>query len=100
MRGIICFGRVKSMDVVRERCPTCSSPSVPYYRAMVQSHEKWYGFSLTCLRCGESWEDGEMRPRPFAPRWREHRVASTKARLRRWRAGTLPQGCIPFGGEE
>lgn len=41
---------------------------------MVARHEAWYGTSYYCCKCGDSWCDGEMYPRPFARGWRKSAV--------------------------
>lgn len=66
----------------RKDCPTCERPS----RMVVLTWE-WYGPSVTCMRCGERWEDGEMMERPFAPRWRERSKEAARRAYRRHRMG-------------
>jgi hypothetical protein len=53
-------------------------------RKMLTEFEEWYGWTVTCLRCGDSWQDGEMLPRPFERAWRERRVASAKKTIKRY----------------
>jgi hypothetical protein len=36
----------------------------------VVSVYEWYSPIVTCVRCGESWSDGELRQRPFQRGWR------------------------------
>lgn len=55
------------------RCPVCECTT-----EMVERHEGWYGLTVMCCRCGDSWNDGELDPRPFSRGWRitavrEHR---------------------------
>lgn len=57
----------------RKRCPTCR-----VRRTFVCFAYAWYGWHVTCLGCGDAWQDGEMMPRPFAPRWREKSIASAR----------------------
>ena len=59
-------------------CPTCRAR-----RRTIGRNYEWYGWHLTCLGCGDEWEDGEMLPRPFAPGWRRKNME--KAR-REWAA--------------
>jgi len=40
---------------------------------------------ITCLRCGENWQDQEMSPRPFEPGWRKKSVEAAKRLYRRER---------------
>lgn len=59
-------------------CPTCERR-----RKMLVRSAVWYGDDLTCLTCGDAWQDGEMMPRPFRPRWRQDRVQSARSDLAR-----------------
>ena len=54
-------------------CPTCERR-----RWFLASHAIWYGTTLTCLGCGDTWTDGERHERPFAPAWRERSIAAAK----------------------
>lgn len=63
----------------RRHCPACGKR-----RFMIGWLYKWYGWYEICLRCGEQWQDGEMLPRPFMPRWRRKNIDAAK---RRWREG-------------
>jgi hypothetical protein len=38
----------------------------------------YYGPSLTCLGCGDSWSCGERHERPFQRAWRAKAIASAK----------------------
>ena len=55
-------------------CPTCKCK-----RRMLAQFQDWYGWSSTCLSCGDGWQDGEMRERPARPRWRQESIAHAKA---------------------
>lgn len=55
------------------RCPCCQCTT-----EMVVRYEAYYGLTTYCCRCGDSWQDGEMFPRPFQRGWR-------KAAIRRYR---------------
>ena len=57
-------------------CPNCGAS-----REMLAEHVPWYGWGLTCLSCGDAWEDGERLPRPFKPRWREESITRAQERL-------------------
>jgi hypothetical protein len=72
--------RVEEIKIKRCDCPTCAKP-----RFMVCYFEEWYGWSHTCLKCGESWCSGEMRPRPFCRGWRKEAVRHIKEFYRRTR---------------
>lgn len=58
------------------RCPTCERRTL-FLARMVP----WYGQDETCTRCGDSWQDGEMMPRPFARGWRAESIRQAMARL-------------------
>ena len=62
-------------DVRKKRriCPSCK-----LRRMFVACYQEWYGWTNTCLGCGDRWTDGEMHERPFAPRWRKDNIASAK----------------------
>jgi hypothetical protein len=69
MSGALC--RPESFPIRRVlRCPTENRR-----RRMAGHLALWYGATITCLGCGDSWTDGEMHPRPFRPRWREDAIA-------------------------
>lgn len=38
----------------------------------------YYGPTVTCLGCGDSWSCGERLERPFRPRWRKDAIAEAK----------------------
>lgn len=59
-------------------CPTCERR-----RAMCCAFQEWYGWTVTCLTCGDKWQDGEMLPRPFKPRWRNENVEAARKLLLR-----------------
>lgn len=62
-------------EITTQHCPTCGSE-----QKFLSQFENWYGWTETCLNCGDRWMDGERCPRPFAPRWRELSIAAAKAR--------------------
>ena len=57
-------------------CPTCERP-----RKSLATHYEWYGSTVTCAGCGDSWNDGEMQERPFAPGWRRQSIEHARAGL-------------------
>jgi len=63
----------QSWSVRRKKCPTCKNR-----QRLLMEYYEWYGASVTCLKCGEMWQDGEMCERPFKPGWRKERVAAAK----------------------
>jgi len=42
---------------------------------------EWYGPSVTCLGCGESYQDGERCERPFARGWRKKSIQHSHKHL-------------------
>lgn len=64
--------------IVTTHCPTCKRS-----RRMLGWLYEWYGWTLTCLGCGDRWTEGEMHERPFRRGWRAQSKASAKARWRR-----------------
>lgn len=69
--------RAMEVRLVRVHCPTCGRR-----RWMTVLFYEWYGFTVTCLRCGENWADGERRPRPCAPKWRQKSIEAARRRYR------------------
>jgi ribosomal protein S27AE len=69
----------------RRRCPTCQAR-----RTFTATHQAWYGWLLTCLGCGDRWQDGERLPRPFARGWRQQEIAAARKRARALAAAGLP----------
>lgn len=76
----------------RMSCPTCSRRT--YF---AQWFTPWYGWDSTCLRCGDSWQDGEREQRPFMPKWRQKSIDSAKVR---WRRATSKGGAAPITQKE
>jgi len=64
----------------RTHCPTCDRR-----RWFAAWFYEWYGWNMTCLRCGDQWSDGAMCPRPFERGWRKKSVAAV---IKRWRQET------------
>lgn len=59
-------------------CPTCERR-----RRMWRTYTDWYGSNLTCLTCGEEWQDGVRCQRPFQRGWRQENVAAARAQMKR-----------------
>ena len=73
----------------RHFCPTCNRRTYMLWR-----HTPWYGVDVTCLRCGEEWQDGQRAERPFAPRWRERNKAAARKLYRLLRTAA-PNAKLP-----
>lgn len=56
-------------------CPTCKQRR----RFAGFDSPPWYGITLTCCACGDTWTDGERMERPFARGWRVKSAAKAKA---------------------
>lgn len=54
-------------------CPICKRR-----RRMIALDAVWYGPTVTCCGCGDSWTDGELHPRPFKRGWRAEAIAKAK----------------------
>lgn len=70
--------RFSEVKAIRVACPTCR----PFRVAAVASFQEWYGWLVTCLRCGEQWEDGEVLPRPCERGWRVKSIQEARKRYR------------------
>lgn len=57
-------------------CPTCERP-----RRMSAQFQEWYGWTVYCAGCGDSWQDGEMMDRPFARGWRRQSIEHARKTL-------------------
>lgn len=55
-------------------CVTCKTK-----RRMLVHDEVWYGTTATCCHCGDSWQDGELYPRPTSRGWRKEAAAEATA---------------------
>lgn len=55
------------------RCPNCKQ------RRRFAGHSYvWYGPTITCCGCGDSWSDGERHDRPRRRGWRAVEIAAAK----------------------
>lgn len=54
-------------------CPTCERR-----RRFVGREAIWYGTTVTCCGCGDSWTSGERHERPFMRDWRTRAIASAR----------------------
>jgi len=72
------FAKPRDASLIRLACPTCECRT--FFAA---TFEDYYGWHKTCLKCGESWQDGEMLERPFERGWRKRRIEQAKQTYRR-----------------
>jgi hypothetical protein len=73
MNVIVCRARYFTIRRIWS-CPTCKTR-----RRMVFHDEAWYGTTMTCCHCGDSWQDGELYPRPNHRGWRKEAAAKATA---------------------
>ena len=74
----VCAPDPDAFELKKIGCGNCNKRSW-----FVCVHYEWYGWNVTCLRCGDTWEDGEMLPRPWMPQWREKSIANAENQYRR-----------------
>jgi len=82
--GCICAPRPTLVGIETMTCPHCGGE-----RGFLVEFYEWYGWDVICLACGDSWQDGEMRERPFRPRWRQEEIAKAMKRIERYRDAPL-----------
>ena len=73
----ICWTDFTDNKITVQHCPTCKQDA-----RFLCRFQEWYGWNVTCLQCGDSWNDGELSPRPFMRGWRKLAIeaANNKAR--------------------
>lgn len=76
---IICFADISRREIDEQDCPTCKSKQDFYC-----TFEEWYGWTVTCLNCGDQWMDGERLARPFARGWRKDNIEYVKEQIERY----------------
>ena len=79
--GWLCRPTITARRVRILRCPTCARR-----RRMWAWFQEYYGWHITCLTCGDAWQDGEMCPRSFARGWRAASVAAARRMMAEARA--------------
>jgi hypothetical protein len=75
----ICAPSVTLAKKYRRVCPNCKTR-----RTFVGFFYDWYGWTVTCLGCGDQWQDGEWMERPFCPGWRKQRIQTARDKWARW----------------
>lgn len=71
----VCFAHYSEEKVEKINCPNCKSD-----QDFLCQFEEWYGWTITCLNCGDRWQDGELCLRPFQRNWREERKINARDR--------------------
>lgn len=98
----------------------CRPPSFPIRRILTcptegrrrrmagRDHGPYYGPTITCCGCGDSWSCGELLARPFRKAWRKDAIAKAKrawdeagqftaAEYREWLAAELAAVMADYG---
>lgn len=57
-------------------CPTCEKDT-----EYLGEHIPWHGWTITCLTCGDQWQDDYRLARPFRRGWRKDRVRRARERM-------------------
>ena len=60
------YTKTHEASICWRTCTDCQKRS-----PMVYLFQEWYGWDITCMRCGRSWQDGEWMPLDFLKRSRE-----------------------------
>lgn len=69
-------------------CPVCERR-----RRHVVNYGGYWGVTVHCCGCGDSWMDSELLERPFAPRWRQESIRRAKAQYEAAASGPPPSLC-------
>jgi len=72
----ICRPDIMTISRGRRYCSTCK-----VNRNFCDWFQDWYGWTITCLACGDSWQDGERMERPFMRGWRKESIEHAKKML-------------------
>lgn len=78
--------RYSRINLSRSHCPTCKKR-----KFFVAFFQDYYGWDETCLGCGDGWQDGAMKERPFERAWRKRRIKEAKATYRKWSERLIEQ---------
>lgn len=73
------FTKFTKRKVAEQDCPTCKSK-----QEFLCEFENWYGWTTTCLNCGDRWQDGELCPRPFFRGWRKQSVRHALEKVKKY----------------
>lgn len=68
---------VTAKDLQSTTCPDCGKRT-----RMISFFTPWYGWDVTCMRCGREWADGEWQPLPFVRGARQKNIDAAKAKWR------------------
>lgn len=86
--------------IARIQCDCTERDSHSYHPRFLCEHYPWYGFTFTCLRCGEVWHDDERAPRPLLRGWRQRNINRARRRMRLLYLPDLKEGkCFKVDSE-
>lgn len=75
------YVHIRAPKPVDVRCIVIDCPTCQRRRRAICKFYEWYGASVTCAGCGDSWNDGEMEERPFARGWRRKSIEHARREL-------------------
>lgn len=53
---------------------------------------EWYGPEISCLSCGERFNEDGRKPRPFMRNWRPESIRRAREHYARWRGRNVLPG--------
>jgi len=77
----VCQPTIQEVKKWRRICRSCT-----FRATFLGWHQEWYGWHVTCLNCGEVWQDGEWGERPFERGWRQQNIAAARRVWKRHQA--------------
>jgi len=83
----ICAPQVERAHIQKAHCPYCKETT-----DFLCEDVEWYGWYVTCLKCGDRWGDGELMPRPFKPKWRAERLEDAKKKIENYKEQGILKG--------
>ena len=75
--GFVCIPTITKQITHFSKCPTCKKR-----RKFYGWFQEYYGWHMTCLSCGDQWQDGEMLERPFMPGWRKKNIEYARRKIK------------------
>jgi len=80
MEGSVCAPRPVKIDRIKRDCPTCEKETI-----FQEEVYEWYGGQITCLMCGDRWNEDGRANRPFARNWKVDRLDGVNRTWEKWR---------------
>ena len=78
----ICAPALDEVAIMHGRCPCCKKPRARFLR---MSYGPYYGGDLTCLYCGDGWNEEGRKERPLYRYWRRDSIAYARKTIARYR---------------